>query len=135
MSTQGERIREERERLEMSQTAFGAVGGVRKQAQMNYEKGERSPDSLYLAAISKIGADIQYIVTGQRTQGALGEELAEVVRLYQSAPIQVKAAVLGALTAGTETQTSVGSADKMENTSLSVSGNNNTVAGQRVVKK
>ncbi len=135
MSTQGERIREERERLEMSQTAFGAVGGVRKQAQMNYEKGERSPDSLYLAAISKIGADIQYIVTGLRNPGALGDELAEVVRLYQNAPLQVKAAVLGALTAGNESQTSAGTADKVKNTSFSVSGDNNTVAGRNIVKK
>ena len=64
------RLREERERLGFSQEAFGVLGGVQKRAQINYEKGERHPDSAYLAAIAAAGADVLYILTGQRTGGA-----------------------------------------------------------------
>lgn len=64
------RLRNERERLGFSQEAFGALGGVQKRAQINYEKGERHPDSAYLAAIAAAGADVLYILTGQRTGGA-----------------------------------------------------------------
>lgn len=69
----GSRLKEERSRLEFSQEAFGEVGGVRKQAQLNYEKDERSPDANYLGAIAEIGADVQYIVTGQRQGHGIGE--------------------------------------------------------------
>lgn len=62
------RLREERERLELNQVEFGAIGGVKKLAQINYEKGAREPDASYLAAISTVGADVLYILTGRRGQ-------------------------------------------------------------------
>ncbi|WP_418648871.1 helix-turn-helix domain-containing protein [Thauera butanivorans] len=66
----GERLREERERMGLSQEAMGAIGGVKKLAQFNYEKGERAPDSTYLAAIAAAGADVLYVLTGQRSGDA-----------------------------------------------------------------
>ena len=36
-------------------------------SQRNYESGERNPDSVYLAAIAAAGADVLYILTGQRS--------------------------------------------------------------------
>lgn len=68
MSTFGDRLKEERERLGFNQTDFGALGGVKKQAQLNYEKGERNPDSAYISAIANHGVDILYLVTGTRTK-------------------------------------------------------------------
>lgn len=67
MLTPGERLREERARLGFSQTAFAARCGVTKVSQINYEKGERAPDSNYLKAAAETGADIQYILTGVRS--------------------------------------------------------------------
>lgn len=64
MSTPSERLREERIRLGLSQEAFGALGGVRKQAQIKYEQGERKPDSDYLEGIAAAGANVDYILTG-----------------------------------------------------------------------
>ncbi len=61
----GNRLREERQRLNMVQMKFAELGGVGKQSQINYESGKRVPDAAYLAAISEHGADIAYIVTGQ----------------------------------------------------------------------
>lgn len=77
MSTVGERLRQERQRLVLSQEELGALGGVRKQAQLNYEKGERAPDTTYLLAVAEAGVDVGYVLTGNRTQaGALSLEAA-----------------------------------------------------------
>lgn len=61
-----ERLKEERARLGLNQTEFGKAGGVTKEAQSNYERGKRKPDSEYWSNIDKIGADIQYILTGRK---------------------------------------------------------------------
>lgn len=66
MNTFGERLREERELLDKNQTEFGALGGVLKGAQINYEQDKRQPDAAYLASIAAAGADVLYILTGQR---------------------------------------------------------------------
>lgn len=65
-----DRLREERERLALSQQALAEKCGVTARSQRNYESGERNPDSAYLAAIAAAGADVLYILTGQRAGGA-----------------------------------------------------------------
>lgn len=70
-----ERLREERERLRLTQSAFGAIGGVKKVAQINYEKGTRSPDSRYLSALAAKGVDVEYILTGTRRGPAATDAL------------------------------------------------------------
>lgn len=67
MNSIGDRLREERIRLGLSQDEFAAVAGVQRRAQGNYERGERAPDAVYLASVAARGADIQYIVCGIRT--------------------------------------------------------------------
>jgi transcriptional regulator with XRE-family HTH domain len=74
MNSFSDRLKEERERLGFNQEAFGAIGGVKRLAQGNYEKGERAPDLNYLAAISKVGADVLYIVTGAHSSALVGED-------------------------------------------------------------
>lgn len=59
-------MREERNRLDLNQPDFGACGGVGKQSQINYESGKRLPDADYLMAIAATGADMLYILTGER---------------------------------------------------------------------
>ncbi len=60
------RLREERESLGLSQTAFGALGSASKPSQVRYERGDRNPDATYLAAISEAGVDVLYVLTGRR---------------------------------------------------------------------
>lgn len=115
----GERLKEERIRLGLSQAALGEIGGVRKQAQLNYEKGERNPDSAYLSAIAKFGADIQFIVTGVRSAEILSPDEKELINLFRQAPLAVKAASLAALNAG-----------NAASDSINVSGSSNRVAGR-----
>ncbi|MBA1289160.1 helix-turn-helix domain-containing protein [Pseudomonas japonica] len=62
----GDRLREERERLGLNQTDFAARFGVSKNTQYNYEKGERSPDAVYLCAVQNAGVDALYILLGKR---------------------------------------------------------------------
>jgi transcriptional regulator with XRE-family HTH domain len=72
MNSIGIRLREERNKLGLSQEKLAEVGGVQKLAQTNYETGKRSPTGDYLVKISEIGADVNYILTGVRvTTGKL----------------------------------------------------------------
>ena len=97
----GGRLREERERLGMNQTDFGAVGGVKKLAQIKYEKGERAPDAAALAAWAQIGVDVLYVITGQRAGGAsmplavpqLNRREAALLDNYRNSPEDAKAAL------------------------------------------
>ncbi|HDR9757552.1 TPA: helix-turn-helix domain-containing protein [Burkholderia cepacia ATCC 25416] len=108
MESIGERLREERERLGFSQTAFGAMAEVTKQSQIKYEKGERSPDAAYLAAVMRVGADVQYIVGGVRSSAALTQDEQELVARYREASLELKAAAVGALAAGSRSSGDVG---------------------------
>ncbi|WP_413791989.1 MULTISPECIES: helix-turn-helix domain-containing protein [unclassified Pseudomonas] len=66
----GERLREERTRLGLNQDAFAQLGGITRNTQGSYEKGERNPDSVYLTAVLKAGVDVPYVLTGRRIQRA-----------------------------------------------------------------
>ena len=69
----GSRLREERERLGLSQTQFADVGGVARTTQHIYETDIRSPDVAYLEKLRGIGVDASYLVTGSR-QVAVGND-------------------------------------------------------------
>ncbi len=75
----GGRLREERNRLGLSQTDFGAAGGVKLGAQHAYEAGKRSPDAEYFASLALAGVDVEYVITGQR-RGASSSGMAEAGR-------------------------------------------------------
>ncbi len=66
MSEFGDRLREERLRLKLSQAKFAEACGIKRTAQTTYESGERSPSIDYLKAIEKVGVDAWYVWTGQR---------------------------------------------------------------------
>lgn len=65
----GARIREERLSLRLTQEAFAKQLGVHRKTQGNYESGAREPDAAYLAAASKAGVDIGYVLSGERASG------------------------------------------------------------------
>ena len=94
--TIGVRLKEERVRLKLSQTDLGAVGGVGKTTQINYEKGVGSPDAAYLAAVAEVGVDIFYVVTGHRIpvgEHTLAVEELEMVMHVRSLEEEDKGAV------------------------------------------
>lgn len=59
-------MREERERLGLTQVDFAALGGAKKHSQINYEADRSSPASEYLSALAKHGVDVLYVLTGTR---------------------------------------------------------------------
>lgn len=66
----GSRLKDERERIGRSQHAFGEMGGVGKLAQLNYEKGVRTPSVDYLRRLGEHGVDVAYLLTGHRSHDA-----------------------------------------------------------------
>lgn len=67
MSGIGFRLRQERERLGLSQKNFGEIGGVEANAQGKYESGGRAPKADYLSRVAERGVDILYVLTGMAT--------------------------------------------------------------------
>ena len=62
-----QRLKIERERLGLSQTEFGRMGGVSKITQWNYEAGRHSPTLPYIETLRAGGTvDVVYLVTGTR---------------------------------------------------------------------
>ncbi len=90
----GSRLKEERNKVKLSQEVFGAIAGVSKQSQINYEKGERYPDLKYLQNIAELGCDVQYIITGISSSSLISKEHSEILNLFNNAdPSLQKAAI------------------------------------------
>ncbi|MBI4740723.1 MAG: helix-turn-helix transcriptional regulator [Betaproteobacteria bacterium] len=84
----GKRLKQERERLGMTQEQFANACGVRRRAQSTYENDERSPDSNYLESASSIGVDVAYVLTergrDQLLRASLNEEFRDFGRAFAS---------------------------------------------------
>ncbi|MDF3932957.1 helix-turn-helix domain-containing protein [Pseudomonas citronellolis] len=96
----GERLKEERERLSFTQPALAAIAGTTKKSQIDYEKDLTQPKAGYLAAVARIGLDVQYVVTGERAAGSLTPDEQELLANFRAAPLAVKAAMMAAGAAG-----------------------------------
>jgi transcriptional regulator with XRE-family HTH domain len=86
----GERLRAERERLNMSQPVFAALAQTTKQTLFSWESGKTAPDGFQLAALAAAGVDASYVLTGQRSQSvaptaALPPRVKALVDNYQAA--------------------------------------------------
>jgi transcriptional regulator with XRE-family HTH domain len=68
----GERLHEERKRLGWSQQQAAAIAGIRREMWARYEAGAE-PGAKALSAIAAAGADVLYILTGERSGAGLGE--------------------------------------------------------------
>ncbi|MBU9247002.1 helix-turn-helix domain-containing protein [Burkholderia multivorans] len=102
MNSFAERLREERQRLGLNQTDFAAAGGVKRDAQQNYESGLRRPDSAYLEAIAVRGVDVAYLLTGQRSAAALRTDEEVLLAGYRALDTKGRAGVLGMIAGMTQ---------------------------------
>lgn len=66
--TIGARLKEERERLKLSQTAFGDIGEVGKTTVIAWERGTAFPNAAFLEAAATFGVDVAYVITGNRLE-------------------------------------------------------------------
>lgn len=91
----GARLKEERERVGLTQDSLGGIAGVSRRAVVEWEKGGTTPSGEALALISMKGIDVLYVLTGQRTpQAAASLSLEESALLdnYQHADEEGRAA-------------------------------------------
>ncbi|WP_249976043.1 XRE family transcriptional regulator [Vreelandella olivaria] len=75
MDSIGGRLREERERLGLTQTELGDKAGITKNTQRLYETDQRSPKADYLQALHQAGVDTHYVLTGDRPGTANAQPL------------------------------------------------------------
>ncbi|RDI20710.1 transcriptional regulator with XRE-family HTH domain [Pseudacidovorax intermedius] len=87
------RLVEVRKDRGLNQAEFGALGGVTKDSQLNYEKGVRKPDAAYLEALASTGVDVGYLITGQHSGAALTADQAALLRAYAGADEDARAAL------------------------------------------
>jgi len=105
--SRGLRLREERERLCLTQAAIGEAAGISRNAQINYESGSRHPDSEYLAALASLGVDVLYVLTGERSEpvqpSTLTQDEQQLLDLYRHSNKQSKAVLMAALSLASDT--------------------------------
>ena len=64
----GSRLREERERLKLTQPAIAEAAGTTKRTQFAYETDKTAPKGGYLARVASLGVDVGYVITGVRAE-------------------------------------------------------------------
>lgn len=95
MGTFSSRLREERIRNKLTQTALAELGGVQPNAQGHYESGQRMPRVDYLLATGGV-IDIAYLITGLRTSEAfdqMSREEHDILAAFRKMPLEDKEAV------------------------------------------
>ena len=90
----GKRLREVREAADLTQTAFGAIGDVKKFAQIKFEQEKQVPGGKYLLLLHEAGYDVAYILTGVRSD--LSREEMVLLDNYRAACEQQQAQLLQA---------------------------------------
>ena len=141
--TVGERIKSERERLGFKQPEFAAIGHTTRKSQIDYEKDITQPRVDYLIAISKVGADILYIITGERSkpvEDTLTPKEKTLLESFRKAPEAVQNAAIVALLSGgqapaglEEPKTRKGRAAPKKNKVVVKGNNTGNVAGGDII--
>ncbi|HCP78021.1 MAG: transcriptional regulator [Pusillimonas sp.] len=82
----GRRLKEERERLGLSQAQLAKLAGTSPRTQIAWEQGEQTPNALYLAIAGQEGMDVQYVVSGRKSINAeqVQDEIKMVLDAFQA---------------------------------------------------
>ena len=105
MHSIGERLKEERKRLGLSQTELCDLTGITRKTLFSYETDERSPNALFLAALYEHDFDINYILKGKKDvlRPSLIKQVQKVAesafQMVQSADVSVSPAQFGQMLA------------------------------------
>ncbi|MGQ0621692.1 MAG: helix-turn-helix domain-containing protein [Panacagrimonas sp.] len=78
----GARLKDERLRLSLSQTALAEFGDQSKRAQIYYEQDAMEPGAKYLAGIASAGVDVQYVLTGVRSLNHASPRIQAVAKTF-----------------------------------------------------
>lgn len=99
----GNRLKEERERLGLSQAESGLAAGVSREMWGRYERGALPGGEVFIA-LGNTKFDVLYILTGQRSQPVAPQELLPegdriLLNNFHAAPDVVRAGVKTTLSA------------------------------------
>ncbi|RZG88410.1 XRE family transcriptional regulator [Acinetobacter sp. WCHAc060033] len=90
-------LTEERNRLNLKAKDVAEFVGVAIPTQSNYENGKRSPDAEYLAKLTELGFDVNYVLTGKRESLSLATQEKMLIELFRQAPETVQRHILAGL--------------------------------------
>ena len=90
-------LTEERNRLNLKAKDVAEFVCVAIPTQSNYENGKRSPDAEYLAKLTELGFDINYVLTGKRESLSLATQEKMLIELFRQAPETVQRHILAGL--------------------------------------
>lgn len=80
----GDRLREERKKLDLSQREFSKLAGVTAQAQFKYEHNKILPRANYFVNINSIGIDVNYVLLGVKGELVRNEEERKLLHLFRT---------------------------------------------------
>ncbi len=86
MASFGTRLKAERVRLGLTQTAMAELAGVRANAQLGYEKDNSSPSAEYLASLVKHGLDINFLFHGDDIGIEPPQQVAQLLSVVTQLP-------------------------------------------------
>jgi len=84
----GARLKEERNRLGLTQEKFGSTAEAKPRTVGDWERGLSSPTSAQLAQLAEIGVDVTYVITGQRLSEALQHNIELMMKVTAEATQQ-----------------------------------------------
>ena len=98
------RLAEERKRLRLSQSEAGKSCGVSREMWGKYERGLATMGTDVLALFAAQGADVLYVLTGERSGAApaLSREEVELLDNYRHCPPDARKIVQAASAAGAQ---------------------------------
>lgn len=71
-------MRQERERLELTQAQFAELGGVKRVSQFLYETEDRLPDLRYFGLLAEHGVDLGFVLFDRRSVATRGPDTIEL---------------------------------------------------------
>ncbi|MDO4427739.1 MAG: helix-turn-helix transcriptional regulator [Moraxella sp.] len=80
----GERLREERTRLNLTQYQLSSMAEVTQSTYSKYERGERVPTLQAVNGFYRLGMDITYLLTGERSTPTEGVHLSTLEQKWLS---------------------------------------------------
>jgi transcriptional regulator with XRE-family HTH domain len=90
------RLKEERDRLKLTQEVFGTHASAKKRTVVDWESGISSPTAIQMQSLSLIGVDVQYIITGRRSvdvASTLNEAEEKIINTYRRADTEGKTTI------------------------------------------
>lgn len=125
------RLQEERKRLGLSQDAAGTACGVSREMWGKYERGKAAIAAEALACFSKAGANIEYVLTGERAPTSLTPDEQVLLDGYRALDPTTRRRMLAFMLAGMSTE------ERPQPASVTVkaSGHRAQAAGRKIVVK